>query len=318
MITDTGKPRLCLANTKEQESGFVGADLDELLLVPGQRERIGKGLQIVRGNYMRGRPHFADSLNIWYLDDFRTDELPVNDSLHGVVDAVCVDGWGDNFWRGPVVAYLKAGDDFDAKKMKDMTLTAYRDAADYLAYFREAIGSMIDQGSRNDHLGRIVMKDKTGKVKGVRINCVGDKAGDPALEFVQIEVPKTHPLFMLRGDDPLEIAANFDETWVADKYPGYKDADAVEAQNPPGRLLQLVISEDNLEADEWGSIPDWRIPYTTGSLLVVDRTRGDLGVGIVRAACRLMRERIEPLLDENADREEILEALTREALEEFM
>ena len=43
-----------------------------------------------------------------------------------------------------MVAYLKAGNDLDAKKMLDMTLTAYRDAIDYLGYYRETIGSMVD------------------------------------------------------------------------------------------------------------------------------------------------------------------------------
>ena len=128
----------------------------------------------MRGNILRGRPKFPDSLNIRYLDDFVTDQLPVNETLYGGPDAVCADGWGDKFWKGPIVAYLKAGNDFDAMKMTDMTLTAYRDAIDYLAYFRETVGSMIDWPGSQAHLSKRVMGDRSGKVKGVRINCCGD------------------------------------------------------------------------------------------------------------------------------------------------
>jgi hypothetical protein len=189
MVTKTYKPQLCWLNTKEIERGFVKADLDEALHIPGQKGYIGRGLQIVRGNSMRGRPHFLDSLNIWYLGDFETDDLPVNACLHGTYNALCAHGLGEKFWKGPLVVHLKAGNDFDAKKMKDMTLTAYRDAIDYLSYFRETIGSMIERPEHNDHFSKLMMKRVTGKVKGVRINCLGDQAGDPAHEFVQVDVP---------------------------------------------------------------------------------------------------------------------------------
>ncbi|KAK8052351.1 hypothetical protein PG993_003736 [Apiospora rasikravindrae] len=48
----------------------------------------------------------------------------------------------------------------------------------YLSYFRETVGSMIEPPSAapNDPYGRLVMGTKSGKVKGVRINCLGDAA----------------------------------------------------------------------------------------------------------------------------------------------
>ena len=54
-----------------------------------------------------------------------------------------------------MVVHLKAGNDYDEKRMEDITLTAYRDAIDYLAYFRDTIGSMTecDSQARND-IGR--------------------------------------------------------------------------------------------------------------------------------------------------------------------
>jgi len=52
------------------------------------------------------------------------------------------------------------------------------------------------------------MSRRSGKVKGVRINCQGDTAGDPSRQFVSVDVPQA---FMLEGDDPLDIPLHFDE-----------------------------------------------------------------------------------------------------------
>jgi hypothetical protein len=86
------------------------------------------------------------------------------------------------------------------------------------------------------------MLERLGKIKGVRVNCVGDQAGDSAREFVQVEVPLTHPLFGMQGDDVLEIMGDLDEYWTVYGYAGYQDPDADEAQNPNTNLLLLAVS----------------------------------------------------------------------------
>jgi hypothetical protein len=114
----------------------------------------------------------------------------------------------------------KKGNDFDAERMTNINWTAYRDAVDYLAYYRDGMGSMIDLPGSEAHLSKVVMPEKSGKVKGVRVNCLGDQAGDPARQFVQVEVPLTHPLFSLQGDDDLDIIRNLDEDWAVYRYAG--------------------------------------------------------------------------------------------------
>jgi hypothetical protein len=56
---------------------------------------------------------------------------------------------------------------------------------------------MIDAPGSRDPLSKLVMSERLGKVKGVRVNCLGDQAGDPAHQFVPVEVLLTHPLFSL-------------------------------------------------------------------------------------------------------------------------
>jgi hypothetical protein len=88
------KPSLCWLEAKEVKSaaGHFEPNLDEALCVPGQTGYLRRGIQIVRGNLLRNRPKFTDSLNIRYIDDFVTDDLPINATLHNGPDCVCADG----------------------------------------------------------------------------------------------------------------------------------------------------------------------------------------------------------------------------------
>lgn len=120
------------------------------------------------------------------------------------------------------------------------------------------------------------MGERSRNFKGVRINCDGDTAEDSSRRFVSVDVPRAHPLFMLEGDDPLDLPLYLDDNWTVYRYKGYKDATAPEAQNQLGKLLQMAI--DNLQtvdrsvlrsqSPDWGQVPEWRQRSTTGSLLV--------------------------------------------------
>ncbi|PVH93113.1 hypothetical protein DM02DRAFT_574850 [Periconia macrospinosa] len=321
MINSSCKPELRWLHAKEIESGYFDPDLDQLLSVPGQSRYIGRGVQIVRGNILRSRPKFPDSLNIWYLDEqFVDDDLVVNETLHGGPRAVCADGWGDTFWKGPIVAFLKAGDSFDAPKMTDINLTAYRDAIDYLGYFIETVGSMIFPGPSSG-LSKRVMDDRSGKVKGVRINCISDQAGDISRQFVQVEVPKTHALFGMQGDDPLEMVMllDEDESWSLGRYPSPKNATLEGDYNPYAAMLLMDVSKGNLENGTWGGIPEWRKSRATGSVLVVDNHKEDLEVEWVRAVCMAIENHVVPLINRPAvEPEEVWNALTEEVVEQYL
>ncbi|XPT03035.1 hypothetical protein M3J09_012138 [Ascochyta lentis] len=319
MVNSTYKPQLRWLDTEEDTMGYVKPVLTEVLHIPGQTSSINRGIQIVQGNIMRGRPKFLDSLNIRYMDDFDTDQLPVNHTLHGGPSAVCAYRWGDKFWTGPIIAYLKAGNEMDAKKMTDMNLTTYCNAINYLVYFRDTVGSMIDWPGSKAHLSKQIMEERSGKVKGVRIKCCGDSAGHPTCEFVPVDVPQLHPVFV-EGDDPLDISENFGESWVVYRYNSYKDLNAEDAQNIHRKCLLWEISEDSLDRDGWGKILEWRLLCTSGSLLVVDQSKRDLDCRKVKAVCKLVEERVLPLLSDEPHLESkaILDALTPELLEQIL
>jgi hypothetical protein len=110
----------------------------------GHNGYIGRTLQCIRGNLLRGRERNSDTLNIWHLDDFRINKLATtNQSIHGTVPTLIGDTWGEMIWKGPMVAVMKAGNAYDPRRITDMTLTGYRDAIDYLGYYRDTYGSMV-------------------------------------------------------------------------------------------------------------------------------------------------------------------------------
>ncbi|KAG6977913.1 hypothetical protein FocnCong_v021692 [Fusarium oxysporum f. sp. conglutinans] len=103
---------------------------------------------------------------------------------------------------------MRKGTGYEPRHSTDITLTAYRDAIDYLGYYRDTIGSMIEPG-REDHLSKRVLADRISKVVGVRINCLRDQIDRQEPQMVEVAVPKTHPLFNLEGDDPCDIPSLF-------------------------------------------------------------------------------------------------------------
>ncbi|MCJ1360495.1 MAG: hypothetical protein MMC33_010500 [Icmadophila ericetorum] len=308
----------------EHERGYFNPKLDQLLIVPGHSRYIGRNLICVGGNSLRGRKTNQDTLNIWYLDDDPIPNLVTNQSIHGTVPTLIGDTWGEFIWKGPLVAVLKVGSTRDPRLLTDITLTAYRDAIDYLGYYRDTIGSMIDGIGMRDHLAKRILEDRARKVWGVRINCIGDQnRGEP--ELVRVAVPKTHPLFNLEGDDPFDIPDRLDRQWVAKAYsgksrkssPGEAESDLV---NPLARLLLLQTSVEN---GKWVGLRPWWHDSNIGSILVVARRFGDVEVDEVMNICRFIQQRIVPLMtDERAltleGRQEVLAAITEENLAVFL
>ncbi|KAG6977919.1 hypothetical protein FocnCong_v021554 [Fusarium oxysporum f. sp. conglutinans] len=198
---------LVWVNTKKDKyevKPYFHPVLDQLLHIPGN-EYIGRGLRQVQGNLLRGRPSWQDTLNIWFLDpDEQPRNITTNKAIHGTIPTLIGDTWGEFIWKGPVVAVMRKGTGYEPRHSTDITLTAYRDAIDYLGYYRDTIGSMIEPG-REDHLSKRVLADRISKVVGVRINCLRDQIDRQEPQMVEVAVPKTHPLFNLEGDDPCDI-----------------------------------------------------------------------------------------------------------------
>ncbi|KAH7248425.1 hypothetical protein B0J15DRAFT_596622 [Fusarium solani] len=274
------RPTLTWVDSKEDEyedRNYFHPVLDHLLHIPGETGYIGRGLRQVRGNIFRGRNNNQDTLHIC------TPPTLIGDT------------WGDFIWKGLLVAVMRAGSDFDPRHPTDITLTAYRDAIDYLGYYIDTVGSMIDEPGRHHHLSKVVLADKASKAIGVRINCGRDQAirGEP--EIVQVAMPKIHPLFNLESDDLCDIPSLFGLELVAKAYDSnHRDRDIHpsldDLANP---LAQLLLIRTSTRNGKWAYLPSYWSRQPLGSILFVDRSRRDIDI---TAICNLIKEVAVPFI----------------------
>jgi hypothetical protein len=111
---------------------------------------------------------------------------------------------------------------------------------------------------------------------------------------VPVDVPKTHPLFNLEGDDPLCIPDHLGFPWVAKRYAPAATSVATTGptDNPLARLLLLQVDP---RSEVWGGVRSWW-EGSIGSVLVVDQRGGNLSVSQVQAMCSFIEERVAPLV----------------------
>jgi hypothetical protein len=124
----------------------------------------------------------------------------------------------------------------------------------------------------------------------------------------------------MQGDDVLETMGDLDENWAVYKYTGYQDPDADEAQNLNTNLLLLAVSSHLMGSPDWGKIEDHFKSHSTGSLLIVNKVKNDLDIRKVRAAYKLIKDRVVPLLsgEGRKGKEEVLGVLNPAALKAYM
>ncbi|KAK4452191.1 hypothetical protein QBC34DRAFT_483549 [Podospora aff. communis PSN243] len=243
--------------------------------VDSQEEYIGRNVITVGGNALRGCKENPDTLNIWILDDARVaDKLVSNQCLHSHGSALCKDAWGDKFWKGPIVAVLKVGATYDPPRLTDMTLNAYRDTIDYLGYYRDTIGSIINGPGATSHWGKLMLDGIGHKVRGVRINCPTDQASRREMEMVSVQIPQ------LFGG----------MSWVTKEYRQAPGASSV------SRAVVLLRLRTTVKDGRWAALSHDANDPTNGSILVVNRSGRDLNPADVRAMSTMIQQKIAPLM----------------------
>ncbi|KAM6508314.1 hypothetical protein FALCPG4_018187 [Fusarium falciforme] len=296
------RPSLVWVDSKKDEyeaRDYFHPVLDSLLHIPGNTGYIGRGLRQVRGNVLRGRNTNQDTLHIWFLDpDVAPHNFGTNQAIHGTIPTLIGDTWGEFIWKGPVVAVMRAGSNFEPRRSTHITLNAYRDAIDYLGYYVDTVGSMIDEPGRHYHLSKRVLADRTSKAIGVRINCRRDQANRREPQMVEVAVPKTHPLFNLEGDDLCDIPLLFGLELVAKAYSGNPRNDdngppPDDLENP---LAQLLLTATSVKNGEWVRLPSYRRHLRLGTILFVSKSKQDLKIKDIDALCNLIEEFAVPFM----------------------
>lgn len=300
------RPSLVWVDSKKDEyevRDYFHPVLNHLLHIPGN-DYIGRGLRQVKGNVLRGRENNQDTLHIWFLDpDVPPHNIITNQAIHGTFPTLIGDTWGEFIWKGPIVAVMRAGTDFEPRRSTDITLTAYRDAIDYLGYYRDTIGSMIDDPGRHDHLSKVVLADRTSKAIGVRVNCRRDQATRHEPQMVEVAVPKTHPLFNLENDDPCDIPSLFGLELVAKAYDNRNGDNRPPSDDLANPLAQLLLVRTSIKDGKWVHLPTYWSHQSLGSILFVNRSKRDVNIQDIVAICSLIEEVAVPfILKEDASK----------------
>ncbi|KAH7248250.1 hypothetical protein B0J15DRAFT_562459 [Fusarium solani] len=297
---DKTRPSLVWVDSKKDKyeaEPYFHPVLDQLLYIPGNKY-IGRDLRQLQGNILRGRPSSQDTLNLWFLDsDVPPRNITTNKAIHSTIPTLIGDTWGEFIWKGPVVAVMRKGTGFEPRHSTDITLTAYRDAIDYLGYYRDTIGSMIEPG-QDDHFSKRVLAGRTSKAIGVRINCRRDQATRHEPQMVEVAVPKTHPLFNLEGDDPCDIPLLFGLELVAKAYDGSlcKEDNGPPSDDLKNPLAELLLTAASVKNGEWVRMPSYRRHLCLGSILFVRRSKRDLQIKDIDALCNLIEEFAVPFM----------------------
>lgn len=149
-------------------------------------------------------------------------------------------------WRGPIVVYARAGKGVDPPACKDLDMIDFRHVTDYFLSY-----------------GYIHPKAETNveRVKGVRINCLGDTKMLKKPHFEAIELPTTDPVFTKH--DTSDIADRIGLPILTRRCP----PDPKWANKSEDEMFEHSDPADNENAASLHQCPDPKaeFDFTTGS-----------------------------------------------------
>ncbi|KAJ8121614.1 hypothetical protein ONZ43_g1977 [Nemania bipapillata] len=122
-----------------------------------------------------------DAVCVSYRDTFLVDGSAPNSSVATITTTQ--PGY-HHHWCGPIIAYGKVGSDFDPEECRDIDMHDFRHVADYFMSYGTDLISVPSSPPMN-----------CVKVKGVRINCLGDQKMFNKPHFEEIELSTTSIIF---------------------------------------------------------------------------------------------------------------------------
>ncbi|KAI1194105.1 hypothetical protein F5X97DRAFT_311897 [Nemania serpens] len=226
-------------------------------------------------------------------------------------------------WRGPVVAYSRLGEDLDPPCCRDTDMVNFRHVADYLTSY----GSDLPTPEKQP--GDI-------KIKGVRINCLGDQKICKRPHFEAVDVSSSDS--MICDVDISDIATRIglpilsrrcppDPSWASQRgSPIPKSILKGESpyNNQDATLLHLCC-DPKADGSLAQGAPSWGWPLgqwqrAAGSVIIVREDKKPLSPLHVEALCKYCRCGVLPLFchsrgeyapDEPLKRELVLEMICR-------
>ncbi|KAI0453615.1 hypothetical protein F5B21DRAFT_478629 [Xylaria acuta] len=126
--------------------------------------------------------NLSNTVCVSYRDTFLVDGSVRNSSIEVITDTMPVP---HHDWRGPIIAYGKVGLGIDPPHCRDIDMNDFRHIADYFVAYGSDLTSCVST----------VLPPNVKKIKGVRINCLGDRKILNKPQFEEIELSARDAIF---------------------------------------------------------------------------------------------------------------------------
>ena len=226
----------------------------------------------------------SDTIYISYRDTFLVDGSKANNSIGAITTTTA----GQKYdWRGPIIAYGKMGLGIDPVICRDLDMNDFRHIVDYFL-------------SYNVNPTPVLQQSFGTKIKGVKINCLGDEKMLSKPHFEAVEVSSTDLIFS--EHDTSDIAKRIDLPIFTRRCPPNpewaNDQDCKLFNNQDATFLHLCC-DPKADFDPHHGIMGWgwasmQWQNDVGSTIVVRQDRKPLLSLHVEALCKYCRE-IRPL-----------------------
>ena len=192
--------------------------ISSLIQTPGStNEPFVKSLEFY-GNRLRGRVDNKFAIRVYYNENLLYDDgVRSNQVVYSTFARIMKNGYGHTVThRGPRVITLtdEPGPEFEVESepenlgtwLKDMNLTAFRDAVDFLGFYRLGeMGSMF-YGNQAMSIDPHHVFNLVGKVTCLRQDRVYDEeTASFKPNTKEVSIPKLHPIFSREPDENLPI-----------------------------------------------------------------------------------------------------------------
>lgn len=233
-------------------------------------------------------------IHICYRDTFLIDGSLPNKSTAAILATI---PYGSHEWRGPIVAVGREGRSLDPESCRDLEMNDFRYIADHLiAYGRWSLD--INTPGKSDQEA----------VKGVRINCLGDRKvfGKPLYE--PVDILSMDPVFSQFWNDTSDIADRIGLPILTRQCPPslrwmrtkgqYDFGGQSPDNNQDATFLHLCCDPkaDNFPAGPGWSMASFKWQQSVGSVIVVRRDQKPLDPLHIEALCHYCRYEIRPLM----------------------
>jgi len=236
--------------------------------------------------------NLSDTIYVSYRDTFLVDGSKPNKSV-AAITATKPGQYHD--WRGSMIAYGKVGLGIDPTACKDLDMNDFRHITDFFLSYGYTPTPATQQ--------------PTGiNIKGVRINCLGDRKMLSKPSFEAVEVSSTDPIFSKH--DTSDIAERIGLPILTRRCPpdprweNNEDSKMFQNESPfnnqDATFLHLCC-DPTAELDFHTGTMDWawapqQWQNSVGSAIVVRQDKKPLSPLHVEALCKYCRYEIRPLL----------------------